>query len=175
MTGEDAALLGSDRSETTLTLRVPSDRFDATLDALAALGEVEPHAVTVDDVTCQVVDVEARLRAKRAAEARYVTFVDEVPDHPRGAGGPAPARRRPRRDRGDGGPRPVAPERRVAEHDRATVVGPRVGTPVPVGAWARAAEAMAHGWRGVLAVVFGVLPLCPGSRCSGWPSGAASG
>lgn len=60
----------TDRVETTLTLRMPSSRFDSLLAALSELpGEVESRTVSVDDVTRQVADLGARLETKRAAEA----------------------------------------------------------------------------------------------------------
>ena len=60
----------ADRVETTLTLRVPSARFDSLLAALSGLpGEVEARTVDVDDVTRQTADLGARLETKRAAEA----------------------------------------------------------------------------------------------------------
>ena len=60
----------ADRVETTLTLRMPSPRFDSLLAALSELpGEVEARTVSVDDVTRQVADLGARLDTKRTAEA----------------------------------------------------------------------------------------------------------
>lgn len=51
-----------------LTLRVPAERFDGTRAALAEVGEVRSVQVSGDDVTAQLVDLEARLRALRAEE-----------------------------------------------------------------------------------------------------------
>ncbi len=150
-------------AQTTLTLRVPSDRFDAALDALAGLGEVQSRAVSVDDVTGQVVDLEARLRAKRAAEARYVGFVGQ-------AGSVAEMMSVQRQLDG------VRAEIEAMESHvrslqsavslstiRVTVVGAGVVTaPAPApGVWAQVASGLAAGWYGVLAVVIGVLPLWP--------------
>ena len=60
----------------TLTLRVEAARFDTLMEALAALGEeVVERRVSVDDVTEQAVDLESRLRARRAVEARYVEIL----------------------------------------------------------------------------------------------------
>ena len=74
--GEESSQRYADRVETTLTLRVPSSRFDTLMTALTALdGEVDARSVSVDDVTRQVADVEARLRAKRAAEAQYLELM----------------------------------------------------------------------------------------------------
>lgn len=51
-----------------LVLRVPVDRFDAARADLAAVGEVRSVQVGGDDVTAQLVDLEARLRALRSEE-----------------------------------------------------------------------------------------------------------
>ena len=70
--GNESSQRYADRVETTLTLRVPSDRFDSLLAAVSALdGEVVSRSVSVDDVTRQVADVAARLETKRAAETQY--------------------------------------------------------------------------------------------------------
>ena len=153
----------ADYAQTTLTLRVPSDRFDAAVDALAALGEVESRSVSVDDVTSQAVDLRARLRAKRAAEARYVGFVGQ-------AGSIAEMLDVQRQLDG------VRTEIEAMESHlrslegavslstiRATFVGPALVAPPPPtpGVWTRAADGVALGWRGILAVVLGLLPLWP--------------
>ena len=154
---------GAEFAQATLTLRVPSDRFEAAVDALAALGEVESRAVSVDDVTSQAVDLRARLRAKRAAEARYVGFVGQ-------AGSIAEMLDVQRQLDG------VRSEIEVMESHlrsldgavalstiRATFVGPAlVAPPPPVpGVWTRVVDGVALGWHGVLAVVLGLLPLWP--------------
>ncbi len=60
----------------TLTLRVDAARFDTLMEALAGLGEeVVERRVSVDDVTEQAVDLESRLRARRAVESRYVEIL----------------------------------------------------------------------------------------------------
>ncbi|HYE95163.1 MAG TPA: DUF4349 domain-containing protein [Rubricoccaceae bacterium] len=60
----------------TLIIRVDARRFEPLLDALTALGEeVESRHVSVDDVTAQYVDLEARLRARRAVEQRYLAIL----------------------------------------------------------------------------------------------------
>ncbi|MBW3609911.1 MAG: DUF4349 domain-containing protein [Actinobacteria bacterium] len=51
-----------------LTLRVPAERFDATRAALSEVGEVRSVQVAGDDVTAQLVDLDARLRSLRAEE-----------------------------------------------------------------------------------------------------------
>ncbi len=60
----------------TLTIRVEAARFDSLMEALAAIGEeVVERRVTVEDVTAQNTDLEARLRARRAVEARYLDIL----------------------------------------------------------------------------------------------------
>ena len=51
-----------------LTVRVPSDRFDAARRDLAALGKVEHQALRGEDVSGQLVDFDARLRSLAAQE-----------------------------------------------------------------------------------------------------------
>jgi Domain of unknown function (DUF4349) len=54
----------------TLTLRVPAPRFDRAFHELKTLGRVDSASVETQDVTRQYADLEARLSAKRDAEAR---------------------------------------------------------------------------------------------------------
>lgn len=74
--GDESSQRYADRVETTLAIRVPSARFDTLLEAASSIpGEVESRTVSVDDVTRQVADVEARLRARRAAENQYLDIL----------------------------------------------------------------------------------------------------
>ena len=68
-----------------MTLRVPADKFNDALRALRSLTDVEVVSSNVDskDVTEQFVDLEARLRAKRAEETRYLALLaraDKIED-----------------------------------------------------------------------------------------------
>ena len=65
-----------------LVLRVPPDRFSATLDELRALGEVVRTRVGSDDVTEVVVDVEGRLAGARASVERLRALLAEASDIP---------------------------------------------------------------------------------------------
>ncbi|GAA2635081.1 hypothetical protein GCM10010399_79730 [Dactylosporangium fulvum] len=58
------------RSQGTLTLRVPAAKFTTTLDQLKSLGNEESRQITAQDVTDQVVDVEARLQTAQASVDR---------------------------------------------------------------------------------------------------------
>lgn len=50
-----------------LTLRVPAPAFGTVLDELSALGTVRHRAQSVEDVTTQVIDIDARVKAQRAS------------------------------------------------------------------------------------------------------------
>jgi len=52
-----------------VTIRVPVDRYDEAMDRLAELGELSSVVEDGEDVTDQLVDLDARLRALRAEEA----------------------------------------------------------------------------------------------------------
>lgn len=54
----------------TVVLRVPSDRFDAALADLRALGEVEHESAETRDVTKAYADIETRLGVQRDTERR---------------------------------------------------------------------------------------------------------
>jgi hypothetical protein len=47
----------------TMTLRVPSDKFSEAMTVLGRIGEVEHQSRTSEDVTTQVIDTDARVRA----------------------------------------------------------------------------------------------------------------
>ncbi|MEU0077074.1 DUF4349 domain-containing protein [Micromonospora tulbaghiae] len=67
-----------------LTLRVPADRFTSVIDQLAGLGRQERREIRTEDVTEQVVDLDARIATQRARveSARKLlaraTSVDEL-------------------------------------------------------------------------------------------------
>lgn len=68
--GADKRTLNDDRSEANLVLRVPAERFAATLDRLAALGVEESRDVSTQDVTEALVDLDARLASQKASVER---------------------------------------------------------------------------------------------------------
>ena len=75
---------GEDRSGTadggsaTLSLRVLPKAFDQTITALAALGDERSRRLGSEDVTDQVVDLEARLATQRASVDRVRTLLGEA-------------------------------------------------------------------------------------------------
>ncbi|MEG4799945.1 DUF4349 domain-containing protein [Microcoleus sp. ARI1-B5] len=56
------------RQTATLQIRVPQEKLETTLDALAKLGSVENRGLAAEDVSDQLVDSEARLRNLRKSE-----------------------------------------------------------------------------------------------------------
>lgn len=61
-----------------LTLRVPPTAFDRTLGELAALGDERGRRLGSEDVTDQVVDLEARLATQRASVDRVRALLAEA-------------------------------------------------------------------------------------------------
>jgi hypothetical protein len=61
----------------TATLRVPSDRLDAALAALKGLGQVVQESQAGEDVTDQVVDLDARLANNRNTEKRLLELLQK--------------------------------------------------------------------------------------------------
>jgi hypothetical protein len=62
----------------TLTVRVPSDRFEQAVARLKELGEVTGEDRTGQDVSKEFVDLEARLRHAQTEEAFYVKLMGEA-------------------------------------------------------------------------------------------------
>lgn len=58
------------RAEVHLTLRVPADRFVSAVDGLAALGDEESRTISTEDVTQQVVDLDAQIASQKASVER---------------------------------------------------------------------------------------------------------
>ncbi len=59
------------------TLRVPAEKLPALLAELRALGRVQNEQLSTDEVTEQVVDLEARLRNARSTEQRLIAVLNE--------------------------------------------------------------------------------------------------
>jgi hypothetical protein len=61
-----------DRLNTHLVIRVPSSHYDSMVESIERVGEkTDNKSVTVQDVTEEYIDVEARLKTKKELEARY--------------------------------------------------------------------------------------------------------
>jgi hypothetical protein len=64
--------------QTTLTLRVPVNRYDAALTELRRLGKVTSETLGGKDVTSTLVDLDARLRTLRAQEEALNALVSKA-------------------------------------------------------------------------------------------------
>lgn len=64
------------RHTASITLRVPQNQLDSTLDELAKLGTVENRNITAEDVSNQLVDFQARLNNLRRTEANLQKIMD---------------------------------------------------------------------------------------------------
>ena len=61
-----------------MTLRVPGDSLNRGLDRLSTLGRATHRTVRRDDVTEQVVDLEARLVTLRAVRERLLAYLQQA-------------------------------------------------------------------------------------------------
>ena len=64
--------------DTTMTLRVPSEKFSEAMIALGQLGDVEQESRTSEDVTTQVIDNEARVRAAERSIRQIERLLDRA-------------------------------------------------------------------------------------------------
>ncbi|MEG5065975.1 DUF4349 domain-containing protein [Microcoleus sp. B3-A4] len=64
------------RQTASVEIRVPQERLETTLDALAKLGTVENRSLMAEDVTDQLVDSEARLRNLRKSEEMVLKIME---------------------------------------------------------------------------------------------------
>ena len=68
ISGSASDNLSTDNPTSVFSLRVPSTKFDEVMGKIEALGTPTNRSITTDDVTGQVIDLEARMRALRAQE-----------------------------------------------------------------------------------------------------------
>ncbi|HTQ04981.1 MAG TPA: DUF4349 domain-containing protein [Polyangiaceae bacterium] len=69
----------SELARLTLTIRVPADRFTATLEALRRLGSGDgSETVTTDDVSEEFIDLDARLKNQRELEAQFLQILKQA-------------------------------------------------------------------------------------------------
>ncbi|WP_030154550.1 DUF4349 domain-containing protein [Streptomyces sp. NRRL S-244] len=77
--GNESTKRGEDgRMTSTLTLRVPGDRFDAVLGAMEGSGRLRSRKVEAQDVTEKVADVDSRVRSQQASVARVRDMMDKA-------------------------------------------------------------------------------------------------
>ncbi len=77
---EDDVLVAArdDTGTATVTVRVPARSFETALRRFGKLGEVEYQSTSAQDVSDQMVDLEARLRHARAVERRLLRFLEQT-------------------------------------------------------------------------------------------------
>lgn len=63
----------------TIAYRIPADRWDDTLDAIRKLGTVVGEKTDAQEVTGQLVDLEARIRNLKASETALVGYAEKAP------------------------------------------------------------------------------------------------
>lgn len=85
--GGDKRTSDSSRSEATLVLRVPAAKLNGVVSDLAGLGKQESRSINTDDVTDEMVDLDARITTQQAsvnrtralfAEAKTITEIASV-------------------------------------------------------------------------------------------------
>jgi hypothetical protein len=80
---QESSITGSgETAQANLVLRVAADRLSEVMNALRELGEVRSEQVTGQDVTAQVVDLEARLRNEQRVEAELLELLEKRNDAP---------------------------------------------------------------------------------------------
>ncbi|TWT45626.1 hypothetical protein RAS1_20540 [Phycisphaerae bacterium RAS1] len=80
---QDLALTGTGRqTQANLTLRVAAARLPQVLDALRGLGTVRAEQASGEDVTDQVIDLDARLRNDQRVETELLKLLESRKDAP---------------------------------------------------------------------------------------------
>jgi Domain of unknown function (DUF4349) len=77
---KENAPVDGDHGSANLTLRIPSTVLTATLEKLKALGKVEEVSTSASDVTSQVQDTDARIKALQASVDRLITLLSTASD-----------------------------------------------------------------------------------------------
>ena len=75
---QEEQTLSDDKSETSITIKVPVAQFENMMNALPADdGKVMEKKITTDDVTGEVVDTKSRLEAKKQLRLKYLEFLKQ--------------------------------------------------------------------------------------------------
>jgi hypothetical protein len=77
ITNTSASLNAAGKKQGTITIRVPSDKFDGMLTELSKIGKVMNQNITGQDVTQEYMDSEARLKTQRELESRLLKLLVE--------------------------------------------------------------------------------------------------
>jgi len=68
-----------DRISTTISVRLPARSFDVVLEGIAkGVEKFDAKNIHISDVTAQFLDVEARLKTKKALEAKYLEILKKA-------------------------------------------------------------------------------------------------
>lgn len=68
----------NDGVQATVTFRIPSGQWDAALNAVRRVGEVQIEETSTDDVTAKVVDLGARIRNLQVTEQALQSIMDKA-------------------------------------------------------------------------------------------------
>lgn len=75
---QEEQTLSDEKSETSITIKVPVAQFEPMMNALPADdGKVMEKKITTDDVTGEVVDTKSRLEAKKQLRLKYLDFLKQ--------------------------------------------------------------------------------------------------
>jgi hypothetical protein len=77
---QEYAPANGDKGSSTLTLRIPADALDSTLEKLGDLGEVVEISTTADDVSALVKDIDARVKSLQASVDRLTALLATASD-----------------------------------------------------------------------------------------------
>lgn len=66
------------RQSASITVRVPQDRFDATVEQLSRLGDVPSQDISSEDVTEEFIDLKARLNASTREEQSLLSLLERA-------------------------------------------------------------------------------------------------
>ena len=77
---QESAPVNGDKGSATLTLRIPTDHLDTTIDKLKELGELEDLTTDAVDVTSQVKDIDARVKSLQISVDRLSAFLASAKD-----------------------------------------------------------------------------------------------
>ena len=70
--------LSNEKSETTISIKVPVDQFETMMDQLPVQSsKVLERKITTEDVTGEVVDTKSRLEAKKQMRLKYLDFLKQ--------------------------------------------------------------------------------------------------
>jgi Domain of unknown function (DUF4349) len=74
---QEEQTLSDEKSETSITIKVPVAQFEPMMNALPADCKVMEKKITTDDVTGEVVDTKSRLEAKKQLRLKYLDFLKQ--------------------------------------------------------------------------------------------------